>query len=67
MSLRALIFGLDGTLADTEEAHRQALNGGFAMHWGRRIYAELLNVLEDASGSRTSLRRWTCRLASRRR
>jgi len=30
MSLRALIFDVDGTLAETEEAHRQAFNEIFA-------------------------------------
>ena len=27
--LKALIFDLDGTLADTEETHRQAFNAAF--------------------------------------
>jgi HAD superfamily hydrolase (TIGR01509 family) len=49
MSLRALIFDVDGTLADTEEVHRQAFNAAFVAHglswfWGRRIYCELLKV-----------------------
>ena len=29
MSLKALIFDLDGTMADTEELHRQAFNAAF--------------------------------------
>ncbi len=29
MSLQALIFDVDGTLADTEEAHRQSFNQAF--------------------------------------
>lgn len=49
MSLRALIFDVDGTLADTEEAHRQAFNAAFAARklpwrWARREYASLLKV-----------------------
>jgi HAD superfamily hydrolase (TIGR01509 family) len=49
MSLCALIFDVDGTLADTEEAHRQAFNAAFVEQalswcWGQRVYAELLNV-----------------------
>ena len=49
MSLRALIFDVDGTLADTEEAHRQAFNVAFAEHglpwnWNRRLYADLLKT-----------------------
>jgi HAD superfamily hydrolase (TIGR01509 family) len=47
MRLKALIFDVDGTLADTEEAHRQAFNAAFAAHglgwnWSKSTYAELL-------------------------
>lgn len=47
--MRALIFDVDGTLADTEEAHRQAFNAAFeqaglAWHWSEALYARLLNV-----------------------
>jgi len=46
---RALIFDVDGTLADTEEAHRQAFNGAFARHgynwrWNSDDYRQLLKV-----------------------
>jgi HAD superfamily hydrolase (TIGR01509 family) len=49
MTLRALIFDVDGTLADTEETHRQAFNHAFlrfglAWEWGRPLYRELLKV-----------------------
>jgi len=49
MTLCALIFDVDGTLADTEEAHRQAFNGAFHEHglsweWSRDDYAGLLWV-----------------------
>ena len=49
MSLRALIFDVDGTLAETEEAHRQAFNeifaeAGLAWHWTRDDYAWLLKT-----------------------
>lgn len=45
----ALIFDVDGTLAETEEVHRQAFNDAFVTagldwHWGRTIYKELLQV-----------------------
>lgn len=48
-ALRALIFDVDGTLADTEEAHRQAFNHAFRLHgldwyWSPRLYAELLRT-----------------------
>lgn len=47
--LQALIFDVDGTLADTEEAHRQSFNAAFAGHgldwyWGPQLYAQLLRV-----------------------
>lgn len=47
MKLQALIFDVDGTLADTEEAHRRAFNDAFREHgldwnWSKPQYAELL-------------------------
>lgn len=47
--LKALIFDVDGTLADTEDAHRIAFNAAFrdaglAWHWSRAAYAGLLAV-----------------------
>jgi HAD superfamily hydrolase (TIGR01509 family) len=49
MELRALIFDVDGTRADTEEVHRRAFNAAFAEHgltwnWGRRVYCDLLRT-----------------------
>ncbi len=49
MSLQALIFDVDGTLADTEEAHRQSFNQAFCAfgldwHWTPQRYRELLRV-----------------------
>ncbi|MDF1804036.1 HAD-IA family hydrolase [Thalassovita sp.] len=49
MELRALIFDVDGTLAETEEAHRAAFNDtftawGLGWHWTREDYAELLKT-----------------------
>lgn len=49
MSLDAVIFDVDGTLADTEEAHRQAFNAtfkefGLPWHWDVALYVELLAV-----------------------
>ena len=48
-SLRALIFDVDGTLADTESAHRAAFNDAFReegldWHWYEPLYARLLTV-----------------------
>ena len=45
--LRALIFDVDGTLADTEEFHRRAFNAAFSAAdlgwwWNRTTYRELL-------------------------
>ncbi len=48
--LRALIFDVDGTLADTErDGHRVAFNAAFAehglpWHWDEALYGELLQV-----------------------
>lgn len=47
MRLKALIFDVDGTLADTEEAHRGAFNEAFRRHgldwnWSKPKYAHLL-------------------------
>lgn len=49
MTLKAVIFDVDGTLADTEEAHRQAFNAtfkefGLPWHWDVELYVELLSV-----------------------
>ena len=47
--LQALIFDVDGTLADTETMHRHAFNAAFAKaglnwHWSETIYTRLLDV-----------------------
>ena len=48
--LEALIFDVDGTLADTErDGHRPAFNAAFAeagltWHWDEALYGELLEV-----------------------
>jgi beta-phosphoglucomutase-like phosphatase (HAD superfamily) len=47
--LDALVFDVDGTLADTEEVHRQAFNAAFQAHglewrWTAGLYRELLVV-----------------------
>ncbi len=49
MTLRALIFDVDGTLAETEEAHRQAFNQTFTAaaldwHWSVADYTRLLRT-----------------------
>lgn len=49
MSIQALIFDVDGTLAETEEAHRAAFNQTFAEFgldwvWDQALYAKLLRV-----------------------
>ncbi len=58
--LRALIWDVDGTLAETEEAgHRLAFNEAFAhqglpWHWDQATYRELLAV----TGGQERLRAW---------
>src|SRR5487761_2275269 len=49
MTIKALIFDVDGTIADTEETHRQSFNAAFLEHglswdWSRGEYAELLRT-----------------------
>lgn len=57
--LTTLIFDMDGTLADTEEIHRQAFNLAFDdfnlnWHWSRTEYADLLAI----SGGRERMRQY---------
>lgn len=47
--MKAIIFDVDGTLADTEDAHREAFNDAFQKaghdwHWDRVLYKKLLAV-----------------------
>lgn len=47
--LKAILFDVDGTLAETEEFHRRAFNSAFAQHgldfqWSQEQYRELLKV-----------------------
>lgn len=49
MAIRALVFDVDGTLAETEELHRQSFNQAFAEAglgwvWDRSLYTELLGT-----------------------
>lgn len=49
MTIKAIIFDVDGTLADTEEAHRLAFNKAFAenaldWNWDVALYDQLLSV-----------------------
>ena len=57
--LEALIFDLDGTLADTEETHRQAFNAAFIefglwWDWSPPLYTRLLAI----SGGKERLRHY---------
>ncbi len=57
--LKAIIFDMDGTLADTEEIHRQAFNSAFDefeidCHWDQNLYKSLLSI----SGGRERIRRY---------
>jgi HAD superfamily hydrolase (TIGR01509 family) len=47
--LTTLLFDVDGTLAETEEVHRQAFNKAFSnagldWHWSQEMYGQLLAV-----------------------
>jgi len=57
--LRAVLLDVDGTLADTEEVHRQSFNAAFAdagldWVWDRPLYHELLAV----TGGRERIRHY---------
>lgn len=57
--LSAIIFDMDGTLADTEEIHRQAFNQAFIefdidCHWSPEEYKELLAI----SGGKERIRHY---------
>ena len=59
MPLEALIFDVDGTLAETEECHRHAFNAAFAAaglgwHWDQALYGKLLEV----TGGKERIRRY---------
>jgi HAD superfamily hydrolase (TIGR01509 family) len=58
--LSALIFDVDGTLADTENVHREAFNAAFKeagldWHWDVQLYASLLDT---AGGKERVLHFW---------
>lgn len=64
MKLQALIFDVDGTLADTEEFHRQAFNTAFAAQgldwdWTPALYRDLL----DVTGGKERMRDYIASLA----
>jgi HAD superfamily hydrolase (TIGR01509 family) len=61
--LQALIFDVDGTLADTEAAHRAAFNQAFDQegldwHWDEALYTRLLDV---SGGKERLMHYWTQR------
>lgn len=63
MTLQALVFDVDGTLAETEEAHRAAFNRTFAAHglgwnWSMDDYRWLLKT----TGGKERMRAWQDRL-----
>jgi HAD superfamily hydrolase (TIGR01509 family) len=64
-ALKALIFDVDGTLAETEECHRRAFNQAFQeygldWHWSIDTYRELLKT----AGGKERLRAWRDRIGA---
>ena len=65
MICKDLIFDVDGTLAETEELHREAFNLTFKKlclnwHWDKNVYAKLLKV----SGGRERLAHYQTLISS---
>jgi HAD superfamily hydrolase (TIGR01509 family) len=64
MTLKALIFDVDGTLADTErDGHRVAFNRAFAengldWHWGEALYGRLLEISGGKERLRYYIHKW---------
>ena len=59
MELAALMLDVDGTIAESEDAHREAFNAAFkdfgvAWHWDEAIYRDLLGI----SGGRERIRHY---------
>jgi HAD superfamily hydrolase (TIGR01509 family) len=59
--LKAVIFDVDGTLAETEEVHREAFNvvfeqSGLGWYWSPELYRELLKVM----GGKERIRHYAC-------
>ncbi|HSQ08446.1 MAG TPA: HAD family hydrolase, partial [Chromatiaceae bacterium] len=64
VAFAALLFDVDGTLADTErDGHRPAFNAAFAeagldWHWDVDLYGQLLAVTGGKERMRYYLERW---------
>jgi HAD superfamily hydrolase (TIGR01509 family) len=64
MTLRALLFDVDGTVADTErDGHRVAFNrafdeAGLDWHWGEALYGKLLKVSGGKERLRYYIKKW---------
>jgi beta-phosphoglucomutase-like phosphatase (HAD superfamily) len=63
MPLEALIFDVDGTLAETEELHRRAFNETFAAYaldwrWSPELYRQLLRVAGGRERIRYYVEAW---------
>lgn len=63
MPLEALIFDIDGTLAETEELHRQAFNETFSAHgldwtWDPELYRKLLRITGGQERIRHYVEHW---------
>lgn len=70
-TLQALIFDVDGTLAETErDGHRPAFNAAFAelgvdWHWDENLYGELLAITDGKERMRHYAQRYAPDIAAR--
>ena len=65
--LKALIFDIDGTVAETEELHRKAYNcvffeEGISWAWSKELYKDLLKV----TGGRERLKHYEDNVATKK-
>ena len=65
--LKALIFDIDGTVAETEELHRKAYNcvfseEGISWTWSKELYKDLLKV----TGGRERLKHYEDNVATKK-
>ncbi len=70
MTIKAIIFDVDGTLADTEDGHRKSFNKAFAecgldWNWDVELYDKLLTITGGKERMRHYAERYAPDIAAR--